>query len=581
MKHRIISGLIALIAVLWFAPAQAARSFSASQTSPTPTPGQFDMGTTQSVTMGVTNTSTGGNSDERLFQVQFQLSTTACSPTPCTNTVFSSSTTAPAGWTRTGFSATSVTFKANSFADALGSTAQSPTVPPTTGSFALVLVVGTFTADLSQTLSQVTARLSPNAAFNGSHPVNCTSGPCLGSWKAMALQITSFQTTDLSGNPIGGTASGNSFRVVITVKNVSTATQNGIVANPSPPTANKVGTWRPTSPNCSLTGTNPSPLNLASGASGTITYTCTTVSAAPTDNGTTSFTAAVRNGTNTATSRSATSNVITVSPVAVQMDITPICLFSGSTATMKLTVTNSTLATIFSVTPSALTITPANGASTSSLTGPLPASIASLAPGASGTFTWTATVTGTVDTTLPKPAITASASVSYNVGGPAQTTPAASHAEDVDDFIVSVSPTSTNAASVNAELTFHVKNRGCGNNVAQVTITAPAGWTASSDVYSIVTDTLGNSLENNWTVSGTTFSAPNPAAQMPTDKTGDFSVVFSATPSSAGTSVFTVSVTDGTNTANHNGPETTVTVNAFRSGTLNQTQPSIWREIFQ
>ena len=79
MKHRIISGLIALIAVLWFAPAQAARSFSASQTSPTPTPGQFDMGTTQSVTMGVTNTSTGGNSDERLFQVQFQLSTTACS----------------------------------------------------------------------------------------------------------------------------------------------------------------------------------------------------------------------------------------------------------------------------------------------------------------------------------------------------------------------------------------------------------------------------------------------------------------------------------------------------------------------
>src|SRR5438046_9873802 len=96
MKHRIISGLIALIAVLWFAPAQAARSFSASQTSPTPTPGRFDMGTTQSVTMGVTNTSTGGNSDERLYQVQFQLSPTACSPTPCTNTALSSSTTAPA-----------------------------------------------------------------------------------------------------------------------------------------------------------------------------------------------------------------------------------------------------------------------------------------------------------------------------------------------------------------------------------------------------------------------------------------------------------------------------------------------------
>ena len=577
MKHRIIFGLIGLVAILWVAPALAARSF----TSPVPTQGQFDMGTTQSVTIGITNTSTGGNVNERLFQVQFQLSTTACSPTPCTNTVFSSATTAPAGWTRTAFSATSVTFKANTFADALGSTFQSPTVPPTTGSFALVLVVGTFTADLSQTLSKTTVRLSANTNFGGSHAVNCTAGNCLGSWKAMSLQITSFQTTDLSGNPVSGTASGTSFRVVITVKNISTATQNGIVANPSPPTANTVGTWKAGSPGCSLTGTNPSPLNLASGASGTITYTCTTVSTPTPDNGTVSFTAAVRNGTNTATSRSATSNVITVSQITVQMAITPVCLFSGTTATMKLTVTNSTLLTIFSVTPSALTINPANGASTSSLTGPAPASIVSLAPGASGTFTWTATVSGTVDVSLPKPAITASASASYNFGGPLQTTPAVSHTEDVDDFVVSVSPTSTNAASVNAELTFHVRNRGCVNSVTQVTITAPAGWTASSDVYSLVTDTLGNSLENNWTVSGTTFSAPNPAAQMPTDTTGDFSVVFSATPSSAGSSVFTVSVTDGTNTANHNGPETTVTVNAFGSGTLNQTQPSIWREIFQ
>ncbi len=582
MKHRIILGLIGLIAILWVAPALAARSF----TSPAPTPGQFDMGTTQSVTIGITNTSTGGNVGERLFQVQFQLSTTACSPTPCTNTVFSSATTAPAGWTRTAFSATSVTFKANTFADALGSTAQTPTpVQPTTGSFALVLVVGTFTVDLSQTLSKTTVRFSANTNFGGSHAVNCTAGNCLGSWKAMSLQITSFQTTDLSGNPVSGTASGNSFRVVITVKNISTATQNGIVANPSPPTANTVGTWKPGSPGCSLTGTNPSPLNLASGASGTITYTCTTVSTPTPDNGTVSFAAAVRNATTTATSRSATSNVITVSQVTVQMSITPVapaCLLSGSTATMKLTVTNSTLVTIFSVTPSVLTIFLANGASTSSLTGPSPASIVSLAPGASGTFTWTATVTGTVDTTLPKPTIKADASASYNIGGPVQTTPAASRTEDVDDFVVSVSPTSTNAASVNAELTFHVKNRGCGNNVTQVTITAPGGWTASSDVYSIVTDTLGNTLENNWTVSGTTFSAPNPAAQMPTNNAlGDFSVVFSATPSSAGASVFTVSVTDGTNTANHNGPETTVTVNAFGSGTLNQTQPSIWREMFQ
>src|SRR5258706_12508926 len=121
----------------------------------------------------------------------------------------------------------------------------------------------------------------------------------------------------------------------------------------------------------------------------------------------------------------------------------PACLLSGSTATMELTVKNSTLLTIFSVTPSALTIAPANGASTSSLTGPAPASIASLAPGASGTFPWTATVTGTVDTTLPKPAITASASVSYNFGGPLQTTPAVGGTENIDDFDSSGSPQSS------------------------------------------------------------------------------------------------------------------------------------------
>src|SRR5258708_31493540 len=131
MKQGMIFGLIGLIATLWFAPAQAARNFSATQTSPTPTPGQFDMGTTQSVTIGVTNTSTGAHSDERLYQIQFQLSTTAGSPTPCTNTAFSSATTAPAGWTRTSFSGAPITFKANSFANALDSTMQSPNILPT------------------------------------------------------------------------------------------------------------------------------------------------------------------------------------------------------------------------------------------------------------------------------------------------------------------------------------------------------------------------------------------------------------------------------------------------------------------
>src|SRR4029077_12956334 len=99
-----------------------------------------------------------------------------------------------------------------------------------------------------------------------------------------------------------------------------------------------------------------------------------------TDNGTVSFTTSVRNGTSTATSRSGNSNTLTVSSVTVAWrPITPAppaCLFSGSTATMTLRVTNTTAVTITSVSPTGFTLTTANGASTSALTGPSPASVA-------------------------------------------------------------------------------------------------------------------------------------------------------------------------------------------------------------
>ena len=61
-KRILVSFALALLGMGWL-PAQAARVFNAAQTSPTPAPGQFNMGTTQSVTMGVTNTNTGGNTE--------------------------------------------------------------------------------------------------------------------------------------------------------------------------------------------------------------------------------------------------------------------------------------------------------------------------------------------------------------------------------------------------------------------------------------------------------------------------------------------------------------------------------------
>ncbi len=594
-KRNLVSFALALLLGMGWLPVQAARTFSAAQTSPTPAPGQFDMGTTQSIAIGVTNTSTGGNVTERLYQVQFQLSTTACSPTPCTNTVFSSATTAPAGWTRTAFSATSVTFKANTFADALGSTMQSPIMSPTTGSFALVLVVGTFTADLSQTLSKVTARFSANTNFGGSHAVNCTSGTCLGSWKAMSLQITKFQTQTTAGVDTNAVAAGQSFLIVITVKNISTAAQNGIVAISSPPSViTRTGTWFGASPVCSLTGTSPSPLNLAAGASGTITYTCTTHAApSPTDSGTVTYSITkVQNSTNTATSRTATSNTLSVSPLTVGIAITAsaaptACLFAGGNAKFTMTVTNNTGGTVTSVSPTLNSPTVANGANVGAYSAPTtnPSGCnASLANGSSCDFIWTATtsITGSYPSSLPQPSFSTSGFATATSGGSTITTPAPpSNTENILEYVVSVSPVAIYASSTNVELDWNVANLGCPTaNVSSVAVTVvPVGWVLSPDpayAYSLVTDTIP-SANDTWTVSGTTFTAPNASSQIPVNKLdNDFYLLFSATPSTLGTSTFTVVVTD-TNGVSRT-QTTPVTVNALTPGSVT---PWTWREIFQ
>jgi hypothetical protein len=148
------------------------------------------------------------------------------------------------------------------------------------------------------------------------------------------------------------------------------------------------------------------------------------------------------------------------------------------------------------------------------------------------------------------------------------------------DFAATVSPTSTNAASTNTELSFDVANNGCAS-VNSVTITAPAGWVYGNDAYSLVSLSAASDIET-WTVSGTnplTFTAPNPAGQMPLTFGGDFSLLYSATPPGATASAFTLRVTDA------NGAFTdiplTVTVNAFKSGSANDAASKFWREEFR
>jgi len=589
-KRILVSFALALPLGMGWLPAQAARVFVAAQTSPTPAPGQFDMGTTQSVTMSLTNTNTGGNVGERIYEVRIRL-TTACTA-PCTLTAFSASTPAPAGWTRTAFSTSSITFQANSWNNAIATSGG----PTTSVAFAISVTTGTFTLDASQTFLDIRSRWTTTTAgppFSRAGQVTCSSvATCgsVGSWKAMSLSIISFQTTDLSNNPVSAIAAGIGFKLVITVKNISTASQSSIVSVASPPAfppSLKTGTVTLNSP---APVNSPNPLTLAAGAQGTITYTYTT---SGTDSGTVTFIVAnVRNSANTATSRSGTSNTLSVSPLTVSIAITAstgpaACLFAGGNATFKMTVTNNTGGTVTGVSPTLNAPTVANGASVGAYSAPTTSPVgcnASLANGSSCAFTWTATtsVTGSYPSSPPQPSFFTSGFASATSGGSTITSPAPpSNTETIFEYLVSVSPVTIYASSTNVELDWNVANLGCPTaNVSSVAVTVvPAGWTLSPDptyAYSLVTDTTG-SANDTWTASGTTFTAPNASSQIPVNKLdNDFFLLFSATPSTLGTSTFTVVVTD-TNGVSRT-QTTPVTVNALPAGSVT---PWTWREIFQ
>jgi len=94
---------------VWCSPAEAVRQFTVTQINPDPAAAAFVMGTTNPVTFRVANTCTGSNAGETITIVRFRLNGTY--------TTFSSTTAAPAGWTRTSFSTTAVIFQANTPAD--------------------------------------------------------------------------------------------------------------------------------------------------------------------------------------------------------------------------------------------------------------------------------------------------------------------------------------------------------------------------------------------------------------------------------------------------------------------------------
>ena len=543
----------AMILLVGVSPmAYAARTYTILQTPAAGT--QFDMGSAQAVTYQITNTATPNNTAERIYEIRFRL--------PGTGTVFAGGT-GPVGWTRITNTPTSVAFRANTWADAL--------IVGASASFTVNMTMRTTTADINETLRDIRARFTTTTTppFNNLQSIFTTPA---GSWTLRSLAITSFQITDLAGIPITATTAGNSFRLVMTVRNVSSVTQNNIVSNPNPPTVVKTGTVTQV-----LTGTvsSPSPLNLAAGASGTITFTYSTVA---TDNGTIYFTATARNGA-TVTSRLATSSTLALSRLSAAIASSLACQYPGSNITITMTLTNGYPYNLLNVTP---TLTPVAGAPVTFVSGPVPAAPIASVPSSPPTtaITWVYQINA-AGTTNPF-TFSGSASGTGNTAGSPVHTSQTTISADITrgNFVAVIDPLVTNAASTNVVLTTSITNNGCAA-VNSVAITAPAGWGAATDPYSLVNLSAANAIET-WTAAGAnpvTFTAPTIAERMPLTFTGDFSIVYATSPAVAGPNIFNIRVTDA-NGIFQDIP-LTVTVNAFKSGTLNNSANRIWREDFR
>jgi hypothetical protein len=564
MGGRVRKQLLALgvlvILLLGHGLAHATRSFSYAQT-PTPPTAIFSMGSTQSLSYLITNTNTAGNAGERIYQVRIRINS---------GSTFSAATVAPAGWTLTTRTTTTLTFTASTWANAIASGASQ--------NFTIVVLMRKSAADVNDKLRDIRSGYTTSAtgAFVSVGPTTSTVAPppapptlpsAAGTWMLNSLTITSFQIVDaILGTPISSLAAGGNFKLVMTVQNNSTATQSGIVSNPNPITTGAVKTGTVTQV---LTGTTGSPLTLTAGASGTITYTFST---AALDSGTIYFTASAQKSA-TVTSASATSPTLTVSPCIFSANITAsaTCLYAGQNISLTMLLTNSCAAPLTTVTPSLSTTGPATLVS-----GPTPPTIASIAAGGgTASVGWVYQINSAAATnpfTFTGSATSAS---------PVKTTPAAaSPSIQRGQFDIALTPSVTNASSTNVELDWDVTNNGCAaaNSVA---VTFPAGWVWANDAYSLVNLNATTAVET-WVASGAnpvTFTSPNIPNQLPLTFDADFFLVFSATPAGAGTSIFSVNVTDA------NGlvvsVPVSVTVNPYADADgLNNVNNNSWREQF-
>ncbi len=221
--------------------------------------------------------------------------------------------------------------------------------------------------------------------------------------------------------------------------------------------------------------------------------------------------------TGTVSSGPASTQVLDVEALAVSVDVSNLQIATGNPVQIRATVTNSSATDSFvNVRPRALGF---QGSATLALgSGPVPASVDRLAPGASAHFVWSYNIGGAVGADY-----TFQVQVDASRNGSAVTSALVSSARgQIPMYRVVVSPSSVAANAVNQTVTYQVFNRGttpirevrllrpAANYFTVSGTTAPTGWTPNLTPSAIVwTSTTGIPLNGSriFTVAYSGFGA--------------------------------------------------------------------------
>ena len=311
-----------------------------------------------------------------------------------------------------------------------------------------------------------TTVLTVNAVNSNYFDRNGTGNADMWQRKSLSASLTATPLT-VSG--------GGMITIIMTVTNRSSAAQTFVIPTNAALTVNGTGT----AIGSLISGPNPaSTASLAAGSSAIYQWVY-----AANGSGSLQFCNSARDGTGTATSLTDCSNTVAVGNFTSIISVAPTQIVSGQNVTVTMTVTNNGLTSVQGISP---TLTPSAGSTY--IAGPKPASVGSLAPGASSAFQWTYRITGAVGSSF-----IFTGYATDNNGVTSSPNPAVSNPVKISSYSVNVSPTIVASGSTNVAFTFQVINNG-GYGLQQVLITPPsAGF-----VYSTAS---GGCAAPTWTVS--------------------------------------------------------------------------------